>query len=265
MRFERGSRSTLVGGQFAAAWMLLSRIPLPLAAGDRTRAAEAVWAFPLAGAAVGALAGAVFWMLAQLGLPAIACSALALGAMALATGALHEDGLADTMDGWGGGRTREEKLAIMRDGRIGAFGAMALIVVFAAGAGALAALGPATGLAALIAAAAISRALAALPLMLLPPARADGLGHAAGRPSAAASAAAFLIAGAIALAALWAAADLRSASTVTTVAFAAALISVLVLGAIARRQIGGSTGDVLGAAIKLAETAALCAIAAVAR
>jgi adenosylcobinamide-GDP ribazoletransferase len=241
--------------------MVLTRIPLPRAPAGAA-AGSGVWAFPLVGACIGALGGLVYWACAEVGLPPIAAAGLALAAMVLATGAIHEDGLADTVDGFGGGRTREEKLAIMRDSRTGTFGVVALVLVFAVRIGVLAALSPAAGFAALLATAALGRAAATLPMALLPRARSDGLAHAAGGASRLGSVAAWLGAAAIAFAALviagWAA---PRALIAASLALAAASVAALLMVALAARQIGGTTGDVLGATITLADAAALCTIA----
>ena len=90
--------------------------------------ARASWALPVAGLVVGLVGAAVYAIAHRTGLPAEAAAVLALAATMLVTGALHEDGLADTLDGLGGGRSREQKLEIMRDSRIGTYGACALIV-----------------------------------------------------------------------------------------------------------------------------------------
>ena len=110
--------------------MLLTRLPmgwLTTSVGPG-RLADAVWAFPVVGAVVGAIGGAVFWFCTRLGMPPGVAAVWTLVSMLLVTGALHEDGLADFADGLGGGRTRERKLAIMRDSRIGTFGGLALML-----------------------------------------------------------------------------------------------------------------------------------------
>src|SRR5579863_9598365 len=100
----------------------------PSAPLDNGEVARASWALPVAGLLVG-LAGAVIYALAhRFGLQPEPAAMLALVATILVTGAMHEDGLADTVDGLGGGDTRERKLDIMRDSRIGTYGACALIV-----------------------------------------------------------------------------------------------------------------------------------------
>ena len=217
------------------------------------------WAAPVAGAAVG-LAGALALALTGLlGLPPLLRAGLATAAVVLAAGGLHEDGLADVADGFGGGATRALKLDIMRDSRIGAYGAIALTLALILRVGALsAALDDGFWLASLslIAVAALSRAGALTPLALLDPARADGAGAAAGRLDPAALAAAWACALVIAL-------ILGLLSLGLGRALAAALAGgagALAMVALARRAIGGQTGDVAGAAQQLAEIAAWCGL-----
>ena len=97
-----------------------------------------VRAFPLIGALLGIAAGLAFAIATGLGLPVLVAGVIAIALLALATGALHEDGLADMADGFGGGHNAEKKLAIMRDSRIGAYGVITLVLVLAAKVGALA-------------------------------------------------------------------------------------------------------------------------------
>lgn len=246
-------------GQFAAAWTLLSRLPWPFAVPrDLSAIGRGVWAFPIVGALLGALGGGAYWLARGIGLPSLVAAALAIGLLAFATGALHEDGLADTADGFGGGRTRDEKLAIMRDSRIGAYGVLALVIVSLLRVGALAAMDGAAGFAALIAAAALGRGFAALPMSLLPPARADGLGRAAGHaPGFSACLALILAVAAATLAAAGYALPWRAVGF----AVAGAFFAVLFVTVLAQRHVGGVTGDVLGAAILVGEAAALAALA----
>lgn len=247
-------------GQFGAAWTLLSRLPWPFAVPrDLAAIGRGVWAFPIVGAVLGALGGGAYWLGREIGLPALVAATLAIALLAFATGALHEDGLADTADGFGGGRTREAKLAIMRDSRTGAYGVLALVLITLLRVGALSALAGAQGFAALIAAAALGRGFAAMPMSMLPPARADGLGHGAGRAPGFAACLALILAVALATAAAAGGAlPWRSLGYAVTASF----FAVLVVSVMAVRHIGGSTGDVLGAAILSGEAAALIALAA---
>lgn len=229
------------------AFMLLTRLPMgrmefapPLAA--------AVWAYPLVGAVVGALVGVVF-SLASVGLPPVAAALLAIGAGVLLTGAMHEDGLADLADGFGGGGTRERKLEIMRDSRIGSYGVIALVLVLGLRAETLAALPAGGAVLRMVGLGALSRALLPVIMFFLPPARADGLGQAAGSVVAKLP----MLAG-LALAVILALPfGVLPAATMALVALALAIL--------ARQQIGGFTGDVLGAVQLLTETAGLCILA----
>ena len=246
-------------GQFGAAWTLLTRLPWPFAVpADMAAIGRGAWAFPLVGALLGALGGGAYWLALMLGAPALVAAGLALGVLVLFTGALHEDGLADTADGFGGGGTRARKLEIMRDSRIGSYGVMALVLVTLLRVAALAAMPGAHGFAAMIAAAALGRGIAAVPMCLLPPARTDGLGRSAGRAPANAAAVALVLAIAAATA-IVAACAMPWRALGYAIAFA--FLAVAAVAVLALRQIGGSTGDVLGAAILTAEAAALIAFA----
>ena len=217
------------------------------------------WAFPIMGALLGGIAGGAYWLTRELGVPAFVAAALAVALLAFATGALHEDGLADTADGFGGGRTRARKLEIMRDSRIGAYGVLALVLVTLVRVGALAALDGARGFAALLAAAALARGIAALPMCVLPHARADGLGRSAGRAPAPAAAIALILGIGAAVAATL---GYGFAPRAAGIAIALAMLAALFVSLLALRHIGGTTGDVLGATVLAAEAAALTALAA---
>ena len=182
---------------------------------------------------------------------------LAVASLTLITGGLHEDGLADTFDSFGGA-TRERRLEIMRDSRIGSFGASALILCFALRIGALAAIadhGDAlqASLAVLIAAS-LSRTASLMPLSFLAPARADGAAHAVGRPSREA----FWIAAALAAAcALIIGLVAKYPTSAITLMTALALAAGWGMTRFSARHLGGHTGDIAGATQQLAEIAAL--------
>ncbi|WP_349362353.1 adenosylcobinamide-GDP ribazoletransferase [Roseomonas sp. E05] len=240
--------------ELAAAFGLLTRLPvgfLPQPA-DAAGHARAAWAWPLAGAVVGALGGGTQALLTATGLPPGLAAPWALAVMLLASGALHEDGLADTADGFGGGRDRPRKLEIMRDSRIGSFGALALVLALTLRGGALAEL--AAPLPAMIATGALARAAMLLPLLTLPPARRDGLAAGLGRPPLGAALAAPVLAAVLA--------GLLLPAGAALLALASALAGAAGLTALARAQIGGQTGDVLGACAVIAECAALSALVA---
>jgi adenosylcobinamide-GDP ribazoletransferase len=234
---------------------LLTRLPLPHPASVAPDGmARAQRAFPLVGALIGLAVGLIDRGLLGIGIPALAAAALALGASAALTGALHEDGLADVGDGFGGGRDRAAKLSIMRDSRLGTYGAIVLLVGFSTRLSALASLPVASIVASLVVAHTLARA--AIPVLAanMPFARDDGLGKSAGRPDMASAATAVVIAVVLALVCLPAKA--ASLAVVVTVAGAAAM------AALARRQIGGVTGDVFGAVEQVVETAVLVMLAA---
>ena len=255
-----GARFGAAARDIGDALRFFTRLPLggnsSLASLDLNRVA---WAAPVAGLVVGALGAVILALTAPLGLPALMRAALATAALILATGALHEDGLADVADGFGGGRTRPDKLAIMRDSRIGAYGAIALALALIVRVGALAAAldgGFWRASTALMLAAAVSRAGALTPLALLPPARSDGAGAAAGLLEPGSLAAAWGLALLVAFIFGFFSLGLGHALAALGASGAAAWAA----SALARRQIGGQTGDVAGAAQQASEVAAWCGL-----
>jgi len=223
-----------------------TRLSLRRAAPITAALKQAVWALPVAGFIV-AIIGAVVYALAyRLGLPSWSAAALAVAATLAATGCLHEDGLADTADGFGGGKTREQKLDIMRDSRTGTYGVCALPLSILLRAGAPAGPdGPGLVAAALIAAHAGARAVLPVLMFFVAPARSDGLSSGVGQPQAVPTA----IAAALGILALVAGLGLAHA-------IVAVVVLAIVIGLMARlslRQIGGQTGDVLGALEQVSE------------
>ena len=224
-----------------------TRLPLPAFEMPAHGFANAQWAAPLVGLVVGALCGAVLAGVMALGLPATIAAALALAAGTLVTGGLHEDGLADVADGFGGGSTREKKLAIMKDSRIGSYGVAALILSILLRWTALSSLGLAA-IPALVIAHTASRALMPALMRLSPPARENGLSAGAGQPSKGTVLVALAIGGVLLL--------------VPGPGFALIAVPLLVAALffikwLAEKQIGGQTGDVLGTLQQLAETIVL--------
>lgn len=247
-------RPRLVAG-FAAATCFLTRIPAAARADAEWSLGEAAWAFPLVGAGIGAVAAFVFFAAQLVGLGDWPAALLGITAALLLTGALHEDGLADSVDGLFGGADRERRLAIMRDSRHGTFAVVALVLSIGLRAAALAQIGEVVfaGLA-LVAAHAGSRALMPVAMWAMPPARDDGLGAAAGRPQPSGVVGAVVIALAIGAAALGPVHGL--------VAFGSAVVAAGVAAAVAERRIGGYTGDILGAVQQVGEIVILLAAAA---
>jgi adenosylcobinamide-GDP ribazoletransferase len=234
-----------------------SRVPVPqTASAFDLKTSAAGW--PLAGLVLALAPALVFLVARAAGFPALIAATLALALLAALTGAMHEDGLADTFDGFGGGGTRQEKLAIMQDSRLGTYGALALLFTLLVRLAGLSVLGlhAGTGALALICAAVVSRALALWHWHATLPARSDGMAHAAGRPDWLALAVG-LAAGAV-------------AALILLIGFGmAALIGILMAAAgvglfsqLAARQIGGHTGDTVGAAQQIAEALLFAGLAA---
>ena len=168
---------------FKTATAFLTRLPMPHPHGPQPQNfVRAHRMFPVVGALIGAAVGLICLGLRYLGVPDLAAAALALGASAILTGALHEDGLADVADGFGGGRDRAAKLEIMRDSRLGTYGALILLVSFAAKSSALAAIPDGYVVPGLIAAHALARGILPFMSLNLPYARNDGLARNAGQP-----------------------------------------------------------------------------------
>jgi len=238
----------------AFALTLLTRLPLPAQQPVHSDTARAVWAFPLVGALVGLIAALFYAAALALGLPPLLGALIALAASALVTGALHEDGLADLCDGFGGGWERAAKLTIMHDSRLGTYGALGLFFALALLAGAIAALAaPLPVLVTLIAAGTVSRAAIALVLLILPPARNDGLAATAANDNQTRCTVALALGALIAI--------LMLGVSTGLIAVLAAAAGGLIVAALAHRQIGGFTGDVLGAAQQVAEIGVLLAVA----
>ncbi len=250
----------------AACLRFFSRLPVPALPGepdphgppDFRRAPRML---PLAGLLVAAPAALALVLAWEIRLGPFVAAALALAVGVLVTGAMHEDGLADVADGFGGGRTRERILEIMRDSRIGAYGGSALALGFALRLGALATLLDRTGALAALAlllAAALSRCAALIPMVRLAPARSDGAGAAVGAPDAATLAIAAGLC--LVLALLVAALGLTLPGVLAMLVLAPA--AAFGLTQLARARIGGQTGDVIGACQQAAEIAALVGLLA---
>lgn len=240
--------------ELAVAFGLLTRLPVPRlllpAVGARS---DAVWAYPLVGAAVGAIGGAVYWLAHGFSCPPALAAFWALAAMILVTGALHEDGLADFADGLAG-RTREQSLAIMRDHQIGTYGVIALVLSLVVRSTAIALIAePGAVIAALMAAGAASRLSAVLLMAALPHARSDGLSVAVGRPSARLAATAF----GLTFAMCW----LLLPFGVALLVVLSAGLGAIAIGRMVLTRLGGQTGDVLGASSQLCECLALTVLA----
>ena len=241
-------------GNFLLALSFLTRLPVPsLAAYEPERLARAAVYFPLVGALIGAVVGLVLIAATQV-LPPLVAACLAIAAGLLLTGALHEDGLADSFDGLAGS-SREKRLEIMRDSRLGTYGSLALMTVLGLRWSVLMSFEPAAALIALMISHSVSRAL--LPAILVSDryARQSGLGQAvAGRVSKGEA----LLAIGIAFTQAMTAGVLPGLVALAAAIGVAALALLVVL-----RQFGGYTGDSLGAIQQLSEVSALLCLFAV--
>ncbi len=227
-----------------AGFGLLTRIPMPFT----PPRPGGVWAWPLVGAVVGGSALSLGAALQVIGVEIGMAAALVIAVQIALTGGLHEDGLADCADGFWGGQTRDRRLEIMKDSRIGSYGGIALGLALLARWSAIATLLGAGACGLALVPALLSRAAMGLVMAALPNARAGGLSAGHGTPplTAAALGAALALLLAVALTG-WAALGLGLAVGGTAAAFAQ----------VARAKIGGQTGDVLGAVQVLTEIAAL--------
>lgn len=233
-----------------AALVLLTRLPTPrLPDHAFEHGARAVWAYPVVGLILGLLASLVAACAAWLGLPAEVGAGLTLAVLVMLTGAMHEDGLADTADGLWGGHNRDRRLEIMKDSRIGAYGVLALILAMGLRWMGLVEMHMAGVLSALI----ISRAMM-VPLMYgLPHARNTGLAHSVGRPGLGATLIALLCAALFAI-------GLMGGHGLVALIIAGGV--TMGLAALARAKIGGQTGDILGATQICTEIAVLLTLVA---
>lgn len=239
----------------AISLVFFTRLPLPHFDAPGRKLGDAIWAAPIAGLVVAVLVWLITVAADFVGLPSLAAAALALAATLLITGCLHEDGLADVADGFGGGNTVERKLEIMHDSRLGAYGAAALFCVLLLRWSCLVTLVQHNALLpGLVAAYVGSRAIFARLIRDTPLAVESGLASTVGPIS---DSSAWLSLG-IGLAALLLLGGFG--------AFVALLLLVAVIVAFRQlclSQIGGINGDTLGAAQQIAEVTILLAAAAV--
>jgi adenosylcobinamide-GDP ribazoletransferase len=238
------------------AFMLLTRLPVArfVRPGVPPDLARCIWAFPIVGLAVGAVGGLVYWLAHKLGMPPLVAAAWTLGATLITTGAIHEDGLADTADGFAGGATPARKIEIMRDSRIGSYGALGLLLSLILRASAIAALDrPRLVLIAMVLAGMLGRSGMLVFLLALKPARDEGMGASVAKPPA--WSAALGMGFAIAAPALLLPVQPAIAAVIL------GLGSCLAVARLAYKQIGGHTGDVLGAGELVSECVVLTAIA----
>ncbi|MGB0798186.1 MAG: adenosylcobinamide-GDP ribazoletransferase [Planktomarina sp.] len=229
---------------------LLTRIPITVdTAKAQERGAAHAWAYPLVGVILGCISMLIGWLAWTMGLGAMATGFCIVALTAIVTGAMHEDGLADTLDGLWGGWTPNQRLDIMKDSHIGVYGVVGLVTAIGIKAALWGHLVQ-DNLWPIIGVMAISRA-AMLPIMAyLPNARKTGLSAQVGAPSVETAWLGMAVGGVVAI---------------VSGAWAAILLVPLItwgIAMVAREKINGQTGDILGATQYLAEIAALIAIVA---
>ena len=208
--------------------------------------------FPAIGALVGLVAGSVLVLVEAISTPLLGAAA-AVATLCLLTGAIHLDGLADSADGIFGRGDAARRLEVMRDPRLGSYGVTAVVAALLLQTAALAAMAPGRALVALVMAGAMSRLAAALVIAWLPYVRSTGLGTAASTSSGRG----IDLAAGLATVLLVALLDWRRA----LVALALVAVAVVLVAGLARRRLGGVTGDVCGASAELSQLAVLLVFA----
>ena len=237
----------------ANATAFLTRLPIPAGWQDHSRGlALSARAFPLVGLLIGTVTAVILLGARAAGFSPLLAALIAVAATALLTGALHEDGLADMADGFGGGHTRERKLEIMHDSGIGAYGVLALVFTL------LIKTAAASELAwwPVVLAAVVSRTTMVWLMWVAPHARSGGLSVMAGRPDRAVFLQALIITvfSGVLLLIVGQSAQAIAVATVVSLAVPAAVYRLCL------RQIGGQSGDVCGGLQLLTETALLAVL-----
>jgi adenosylcobinamide-GDP ribazoletransferase len=225
----------------------LTRVPVSAEIHGEGAIARSLPWFPVVGAAVGLVTGGVYLVMSEVA-PPLVSALVAVACATYATGAFHEDGLADVADAFGGSFGTEEALRIMKDPTHGSFGVLALVLSVGLRVATIAVLPPLHAVAVLPAAHALSRAMA-VQLLRLPSVGATGLGAS---HSSAASHGSLIAVGAVGLGV-----GLLFSGLAALPFTVACIPGALYVGWLARRKIGGITGDVLGAAQQLAELSVL--------
>ena len=230
-----------------AATALLTRIPVLWSKADFNP--TAYWSFGVIGVVVAALPAFIGAVLLSLGAPALAVAALMLGGVALISGGLHHDGLADIADSFGA--EKDQRLAVMHDSNIGAFGVLALIMVSLISVASLASLGEGM-IPALLAVAVLSRSLMALNRFIYEPPEAKGLAHTTGKPDMPIAVISLGIGAVLAI---------IFVGNIAVALLAVGALVTVALGWFLRLWVGGVGGDGLGATQQLSEAAMLLTLA----
>lgn len=236
--------------KFLLALSFFTRLPIGRRDFGNVTLAQSAWAFPIVGAVIGALDGLFYLAMLNLGIASNIAAWLTIIFHLLLTGGLHEDGLADTADGLASGKTIEQKLAIMRDSRIGSYGVLTLVTVISLRANIIS--GFADNLPTLllfVAAAAASRGFMVIFMQSTTYARNDGLAANSGKPSIANT----LTAALISIISLLLTSQIYSA----LIAIYTLAVLYIIIRYVVIKNFGGITGDTLGASQQLSEVAML--------
>lgn len=232
--------------KFLLSLSFFTRIPIGKRDFGSLTLAQAAIAFPMVGAVIGLLDGGFYLLMLALGLPKIISAWLTVGFHLLLTGALHEDGFADTADALATGRSIEQKLAIMKDSRIGSYGVLALIIIISLKAELIASLeGNLQSLAVFIATGAASRAFMVLFMHYLPYARNNGLAAMSGKPTEINTLTTIAIGSSVLL--------LAASPTAVFSCVVTLFVAYVILRYVFTKHFGGITGDTLGASQQVGE------------
>jgi len=234
-----------------------TRIPIhSITKYDRTLM-QACWCFPLIGAGIGLVGGTFFYLLLAVQIPVPISAVITVSFLVVLTGALHEDGLADTADGLGGGDNKKSKIEKMRDSRIGSYGVLAILLVTLIKLNAIITLATGKPFEVAILSIICAHSLSRFSIIIIPyfsiPASNEGLARYAGKPETRGLMGGFLLTSILIFILL-----------PFDKAILSAVLAILVAGAVgllSNRQIKGYTGDILGAAQQVSEATVLVYLA----
>lgn len=238
--------------RFLEAVTFLTRVPISRGEATGNIGKASAW-FPLVGGLVGLAVAGVYAALYPW-LPSLLTAVIAIAVGSWLTGALHEDGLADTFDAFGSGASGDDALRIMRDSRLGTYGTTAVVVTVLWRTVAVGSLGPAAALAGVVTAHSLGRAGSVALMAVAPPAREDGLGR-SGLSGVTRGGTWFAVLTGLAVSSV-------AAGWWVGPAVVAVTLCVVALRTISSRRIGGITGDVLGACQQVSEMLILAIFAA---
>lgn len=248
----------------ARALAFLTRLPIPdryFRTANAESTAQCSGLFPVAGALIGTIGGLSLLLAFGLGLPSTITASIGIFAMIIVSGALHEDGLGDVADGFGGGSTVEERLEIMKDSRLGTYGVIAvagsLIIRISALTAILNMQGALSAVFALVAAAAASRGAMVWLWSTLPNAKNSGVSKSVGAPPESALLLSALLS--MIFASLFGL--LASGFVPASIAIGLGIIAMIGFQKLCQHMIAGQTGDTIGACQQLVEVAMLSGLA----